>query len=236
MENKITKYQKFVPTTIKRSEINNAPYNPRTITDYARKQLKANIKKRGLLDALVVNKTTMNLVSGHQRLSILDDLEKSQDYLLTVAMIELSIEEEKSQNIFFNNASVMGDFDAELLKSIGDIDWNDTGFTEIDLAFFDIEAVLSNETENKASAEIIDDIDSVMQLRREQAEKCKQQKKEYRETAKNIDNADFYIILIAKDTNAKNEFLDKYGINYNVDNSYIPLDTFERVINKHFKG
>ena len=93
----ISKYQKFETKTISRSEIANAEYNPRRISDSAKKKLKDNIKRVGLLDTIVVNKNTMNIVSGHQRVSILDSLERNKDYSLTVSMVDLSEKEEKER-------------------------------------------------------------------------------------------------------------------------------------------
>ena len=61
---------------IKRSQIKLAAYNPRTITDEARKRLKKGLKKFGLVQPLVWNETTGVLVSGHPRLSILDETYK----------------------------------------------------------------------------------------------------------------------------------------------------------------
>src|SRR4028118_1920071 len=101
----ITKHQKFQAITIHRREIKNAPYNPRTITPARRQTLKNNLRRRGLLETLVWNSVTGNLVSGHQRLSILDELEGSDDYSLTVASVVLTDQEEKEQNIFFNSQS-----------------------------------------------------------------------------------------------------------------------------------
>ncbi|MCO7112465.1 ParB N-terminal domain-containing protein [Bacteroides uniformis] len=60
----VSKYQKFETATINRGQIKNAEYNPRRISDSAKKKLKDNIKRVGLLDTIVVNKNTMNIVSG----------------------------------------------------------------------------------------------------------------------------------------------------------------------------
>ena len=111
----VSKYQKFETATINREQIKNAKYNPRRISDSAKKKLKDNIKRVGLLDTIVVNKNTMNIVSGHQRISILDSLERKKNYNLTVAMVDLSEKEEKEQNIFFNNTKVQGEFDTDIL-------------------------------------------------------------------------------------------------------------------------
>ena len=69
----VNKYEKFNLRTIKRSEIHGAEYNPRKITESARKKLGQIIKKHGLvMPAVVWNKQTGNVVGGHQRLDRLD--------------------------------------------------------------------------------------------------------------------------------------------------------------------
>jgi len=64
MEAKISKYQKFEAVTIHRSEIKNADYNPRKIADHAQKGLRKSLKQNGLVETLVWNKRTGNLVGG----------------------------------------------------------------------------------------------------------------------------------------------------------------------------
>lgn len=59
-----SKYQAYDTETINRSEIKNAPYNPRIMDEKAKKRLKANIQKHGLVAALTWNKRTGNLVGG----------------------------------------------------------------------------------------------------------------------------------------------------------------------------
>lgn len=129
-----TKFQAFEARDIHRTQIKNAPYNPRSIKESAAKALRKNLKERGLMSTLVWNETTGNLVSGHQRLKQLDSLEKTDDYILTVAVVKLDEKTEKEQNIFFNSLSVQGyfDFDA-LLGILPDINAFDAGFTENDL-------------------------------------------------------------------------------------------------------
>ena len=140
--------QKFEAIKIHRSQINFASYNPRAIDDDARKNLRNNLKTKGLLDTLVWNKTTGNLVSGHQRLNILDEYYqkkfKSLDYYLTVAMVELTQQEEVEQNIFFNNARAMGSFDDDLMTKLfkdpdfGNIDFKAAGMNDEDISFYGI--------------------------------------------------------------------------------------------------
>lgn len=126
--------------TIQRSQINFASYNPRRLSDTAKKKLKANLKRIGLAGGIVWNKTTGNLVSGHQRLSIIDEIEKynpdthENDYPIRVEVLQLSDKEEKEQNIFFNSTTAQGEFDNDLLAAlIPEIDYDLAGLDEADI-------------------------------------------------------------------------------------------------------
>ena len=50
-----------------------AKYNPRTITDEARARLEASIEKFGLVQPIVWNRRSGNVVGGHQRLAVLQE-------------------------------------------------------------------------------------------------------------------------------------------------------------------
>lgn len=80
------KYENFEIKVINRSDIHEADYNPRKISDNSLKKLKRwfATEGKGQLAPLVVNKNTMTLVSGHQRLKCLDQLNRKNDYDLTV--------------------------------------------------------------------------------------------------------------------------------------------------------
>lgn len=138
-EGKLSKYQKFEPRRMHRRDIHGVAYNPRVIDDYAKARLKKKLETRGLLQALTVNihpQCMGNLVSGHQRLAILDALEGTDDYELDVDCVKLTPKQEREENAFFNNRSVQGDWDlaklAELVAS-DDLDFESMGFTEMDL-------------------------------------------------------------------------------------------------------
>lgn len=115
---KRTGFQRFIPEEISREQIKNAPYNPRRITEDARSRLKAKIEAVGLVNAFVWNRRTGNLVGGHQRLSILDELEGKKSYKLTVATVDVDEREEKELNVFLNNSASMGDWDLSALKAL----------------------------------------------------------------------------------------------------------------------
>ncbi len=137
----ISKYQKFTVSRVWRSEIKLAHYNPRKISEESKKRLKKNIKSEaGLIETPVVNKLTMNLVSGHQRLNIMDELEKypKKDYQLDVAFVEMTEEQEKKQNVFMNSKNAQGEFDNEMLAELMQgYEAEDFGLSELDAALME---------------------------------------------------------------------------------------------------
>lgn len=127
------KYENFDCVVVKRSEIHGADYNPRTITESALKKLRKwfRTEGKGQLTPITVNKNTMTVVSGHQRLTVLDSLNKypEKDYELTVAMADLDEKTEVEANVFMNNKSAMGDFDYDMLGELHDM-FPDISFTD----------------------------------------------------------------------------------------------------------
>ena len=76
-----TKYQSGSVELMWRSAISEHPMNPRTLSDAARKKLRASVKEIGVMDTPVFNKRTGKLVGGHQRLHTIDFLEKFENEL-----------------------------------------------------------------------------------------------------------------------------------------------------------
>ena len=64
-----TKFQKGEERYILRSQIKEAPYNPRIIGEGAEKRLRAFIKKHGLFGTIIWNERTGNIVSGQREVS-----------------------------------------------------------------------------------------------------------------------------------------------------------------------
>lgn len=140
------KLEQFTLGIVHRSEIKNADYNPRKITEEAKKKLKRFLKRKGLLGPLIWNRLTGNLVSGHQRLEQMDAIMGTDDYELTVAVVEFDNEKDEiAANIFLNNPSAQGEWDYEILTEIGelaDFDFEkDFGFSkdDVDLIWGDLE-------------------------------------------------------------------------------------------------
>jgi hypothetical protein len=124
-----------------RSKIKNAPYNPRVISDDNRKRLKKSLKNLGLLYPLVWNESTGNLVCGHQRLSIIDEIKKTDDYEITMSVVNLSEKEEVKANAIENSHNLRGEFDSDKLLSLFNQGFNfeELGFTENDLNVMEID-------------------------------------------------------------------------------------------------
>lgn len=113
-----------------------AKYNPRTLSEEAKKKLQRSLRDFGLLEPVIWNKTTGLLVGGHQRLAALDALEGTDDYLLEVAAVELTEKQEREANVALNNPALQGEYDhdllAELLKT-PELDLAATGFDLADV-------------------------------------------------------------------------------------------------------
>jgi len=115
-------------------QINPATYNPRKDLkpgDAEYERLKLSIDEFGLVEPLVWNEDTGNLVGGHQRLKIL--LEQGVNEV-EVSVVHLDLEHEKALNVALNK--IQGEWDedklTELLKelSTSDINMALTGFGE----------------------------------------------------------------------------------------------------------
>ena len=140
-----------------RSQIRLAPYNPRKISDEARRRLKANLKRIGVLGGIVWNERTGNLVSGHQKVGIMDEVNRydpethENDYPIKVEVTDLDEKTEMEQNLFMNNREVQGEYDDDKLREMlkSDIDFSLAGFDDFDLQMLGIgdvdESFIANE-------------------------------------------------------------------------------------------
>lgn len=115
-----------------RRKLKDAPYNPRSIDPIAERGLAESIKESGgLLDPPVWNKRTGHIVGGHQRLARLDAINGTDDYTLTVCVVDLDDAEEVATNIRLNNPHIQGTYDLERLSELlsrQDVDLESTGF------------------------------------------------------------------------------------------------------------
>ncbi len=128
---------------LKTEQLIPADYNPRKDLkpgDPEYEKLKRSIEQFGYVEPVIWNKTTGNIVGGHQRLKVLLDMGISE---VECVVIEMDEEKEKALNIALNKIS--GDWDKEKLALLitdlqgADFDVSLTGFdpAEIDALFKD---------------------------------------------------------------------------------------------------
>jgi len=103
---------------MKLAELKPAPYNPRTISEAALRGLSASIKRFGLVEPIIVNKRSGNVVGGHQRLKVLESegVKETQ-----VVIVDLDEAEEKALNVALNNQAIAGDFTADIQALIDEL-------------------------------------------------------------------------------------------------------------------
>lgn len=201
-----SKYQAYDTITISRSEIKNAPYNPRIMDAAAKKRLKANIAKHGLVAALTWNKRTGNLVGGHQRLEQLDALEKSKDYDLTVCVVDVDEREEAALNVQLNNPSMQGEWDFDKLANMSeefDLDLrDDLGFTESDIDFmFEGDDRFSQLFDTQEGENMRGDLEKVKEARKKGVENLKER-----------NGINWYTVIVFENEKDRESFLKEISI------------------------
>lgn len=98
--------------------LNRARYNPRRdMSDSERADLRNSIRSNGYIEPIVVNvKDDANIVvSGHQRLSVMEDMNIEE---VDVSVVELDPTEERELNIALNR--IKGDWDSKKLANMLD--------------------------------------------------------------------------------------------------------------------
>ena len=157
----------MVIESIKAELLTPARYNPRKDLkpgDAEYEKLKKSLEEFGYVEPVIWNRTTGNVVGGHQRLKVLLSMGMTE---IDCVVVELSEEKEKALNVALNKIS--GDWDKNKLALLiadlqgADFDVSLTGFdpAEIDDLFkdtlkdgikddeFDVEAELAKPTKTK---------------------------------------------------------------------------------------
>lgn len=195
--------ERFVVVEIHRSQIHNAPYNPRILSDESKKRLRKGIKKLGMLGpSCNWNEPTGNAFGGNQRLGILDALYGTKDYRLTVAKAvpPLTEIEEKEACILLNNPTAQGDWTVdgldELLNKTPGLDLDATGFDPADIyTLFGDKAA----TEGNAAG---------LQELSERLAESKERMAKVIGSLKARDDDQFFVFLVFKNHEHRMQFLD----------------------------
>lgn len=126
------------------SKIKPAAYNPRKDLqpgDLDYEKLKQSIDQFDLVEPLIWNKKTGNLIGGHQRLKI---LRARGDTEIDVSVVSLSLAKEKALNIALNK--IQGAWDLPKLKDL--LQELDTGEFDIGITGFDMTEIENLVTAN----------------------------------------------------------------------------------------
>ena len=201
-----SKYQAYDTETISRDMIKNAPYNPRIMDEKAKKRLRKNIAKHGLVAALTWNKRTGNLVGGHQRLEQLDALEGQKNYDLTVCVVDVDEREEAALNVQLNNPSMQGEWDLDKLANMSeefDLDLSeDLGFTESDIDYmFEGDDRFSQLFETKEGEHMRGDLEAVKEARKKSVENLKER-----------NNINWFTVIVFENEEDRKRFMQEISI------------------------
>ena len=144
------------------------------------------------------NRRTGNLVGGHQRLAIIDDLEGTQDYLLDVAVVDVDDRAERELNIFLNNPSAQGSYDLAQLESLlADVDIHNTGFDAAELQMLlpdlNTDAIFSDGNDKAAKESV-----SLQELR--------ESRHKYKDESRKANDPEFYLLLVFQNRAECEEF------------------------------
>lgn len=92
---------------MKLSDLTPAAYNPRDISERALQGLESSIERFGLVQPIVWNKRTGNIVGGHQRMKALLAAGQTE---VDVTVVDFDSNDEMALNVALNNPEIQGDF------------------------------------------------------------------------------------------------------------------------------
>jgi len=152
----------------------------------------------------------------------MDSILRKQEYDITVAVVELSPEDEIKANIVLNNPAVQGEWDNDLLAEIKmeypEIDFEkDLGFERFDIDLIFAGTDLSEDVLNAFAPQ--EDIKSEIDRMRE-IDRIKEAKKKGRDTASgdnaegeshNLDKDDYMVTFVFPNNSEKRDFMRHIG-------------------------
>lgn len=212
----VSKFQNFVTQDVHRSMLKGAEYNPRYLSDKARVKLKESLARVGLVQPIVWNKRTGNIVGGHQRIGQMDALEGTRDYTLTVAVVDVDDKRERELNVLLNNQDVGGEWDFEKLQTIlNEVDILNTGFDHAEF--------LRMFGEAPSQADAGDQREALLDA----AGALKETYNKLTEAHRNMDDQDYYNVVVFGSHAERKDFLEAFGFD---DNRYIDGRTLVQIL------
>ncbi len=109
-------------------ELTPADYNPRKISKKAKEGLNSSINRFGLVQTIVWNKRTGNIVGGHQRVDVLKEqgIETAD-----VTVVDLAEADEVALNIALNNPAIQGEWDDNIETLLTSLKADDEMFNSL---------------------------------------------------------------------------------------------------------
>lgn len=200
-----------------RSSFHPANYNPRAIPLDNKVKLGNSLNEFGLVENLIYNARTGNLIGGHQRLSILDQKAKGADYSIPLCVLDVSPTREKELNLALNNPSSQGWWEwqsmAEMIASDKEIDIAAAGFEPLYLeqAFtrfakiddLDLSHVFAHKSADPAEGDA------------KEIEKIKASKEEFKAIGREANDDSFSFSVVFTNPEEKVKFLAGLGFSTN---------------------
>lgn len=206
--------ENYTIATIHRSELKNAEYNPRTMGADEKRKLRAGLKKHGLVAPITWNRTTGNIVGGHQRIEQLDALAGTHDYELQVAAIETDEVHEKEVNVLLNNYEAQGSWDLGKLGKIFDdvsLDIEGMGFDKVDV--FRMFGNATPQYDDPRFAEL--------------AEELAKLKATFKKSDASRTDSEFYLVVVFRSGKHRDAFIAKHGLR---DDRYQSGEAFDEIM------
>ena len=218
---------------VKRSQVKEAEYNPRTISDAAFDRLFKSLSQHGVVADPTWNERTGNLVGGHQRLRVMDKQagypKKVQDYDVRVLAIDVDLEEEKRLNVILNNPSAQGEWDLDKLAELSLVDGLDF---EGDMLFSKSDIDFMFEGNSKFS-ELIHDIKDVQEAKSE-IDEVKKAKEEAKEKFEDKFLGIYHFTVVCESHQEKENLLRALGVP--VYEQFVGSHVIERSLNEQAKA
>lgn len=227
--------------TIKRSQINLNPINPKRHSDDQVKLQKKNLQKVGFLGGIVWNEKTGNLIDGHRRIKAMDlhykyDGTLNTDYDVKVEVVNLDDKNEKEQLTYMAIGNTKPDIDL-IANYISDIDYSDVGLdiselNDILAINMDTPSLVDSLDELLSPVSSLDNIDSLdieEKTYEEKKEHMKAVKQQVKESAiERQQNEEAYIMLSFSSYGTKGDFCDLLGIS--TDDKFVKGEDVLRLI------
>jgi DNA modification methylase len=138
----MAKQEQLTIQIIKITELDPAPYNPRSWSDEAIGQLKESIKRFGLVDPLIVNGAPERrniVIGGHFRLKVAKDMGLTEVPVVFVHITDVAKEKELNLRLNRNH----GEWNWDLLSKFDEVMLSEIGFSSKELdTIFDIEEIM----------------------------------------------------------------------------------------------